>query len=198
MTRLNEIQINTIQQGKQQPFTDNVLATPNEESDLTNTELNNDQRERIRRLIKEFPDVFTKNAGRTKKLRHQINVAPQSRPYNSPLFRYAPAKKKIIEENIAEMFDQGIISPSNSPWASPVILVPKKDDSLRFCVDYRKLNARTIRDAYPLPRIDDTLDSLQEAKFISTLDLRSGYWQVEMNKESREKNGICDIYAIVC
>ncbi|CAF5157907.1 unnamed protein product, partial [Rotaria magnacalcarata] len=74
-----------------------------------------------------------------------------------------------------------------SPWASPVILAPKKDGTLRFCVDYRKLNSVTIRDAYPIPRIDDTLDSLQEAKFVSTLDLRSGYWQVEMDKNSREK-----------
>ncbi|CAF2775804.1 unnamed protein product [Rotaria sp. Silwood2] len=79
------------------------------------------------------------------------------------------------------------LSPSASPWASPVILAPKKDGSLRFCVDYRKLNGVTIRDAYPIPRIDDTLDSLQEAKFVSTLDLRSGYWQVEMDKNSREK-----------
>ena len=73
------------------------------------------------------------------------------------------------------MLDQGIISPSTSPWAPSVILVPKKDGSLHFCIDYRKLNSATIHDAYPLPRIDDTLDSLQQAKFVSTLDLRSRY-----------------------
>ncbi|CAF3461352.1 unnamed protein product [Rotaria sp. Silwood2] len=85
------------------------------------------------------------------------------------------------------MLDQGIISPSASPWTSSVILAPKKDGSLRFCVDYRKLNSVTIPDAYQFSRIDDTLDSFQEAKFVSTFDLRSGYWQVEMNNDSREK-----------
>lgn len=187
MTRLNEIQINAIQQGNKIFNADNRQMTLDSELDLTNTELNNDQKEKVRQLIKEYPDVFNQKTGRTKKLRHQINVTPQSTPHNSPPFRYAPARKKVIEENIDDMLKEGIISPSNSPWASPVILVPKKDGSLRFCVDYRKLNALTIRDAYPLPRIDDTLDSLQEAKFISTLDLRSGYWQVEMDKQSREK-----------
>ena len=84
------------------------------------------------------------------------------------------------------MLDQGVIQPSSSPWASPVVLAKKKDGSLRFCVDYRKLNAVTRKDAYALPRIDDTLDALAGSKWFSTLDLASGYWQVEMHPDDRE------------
>ena len=80
-----------------------------------------------------------------------------------------------------------MIQQSNSPWASPIVLVKKKDGKFRFCVDYRKLNAATKRDAHPLPRIDDLLDSLQGSTMFSTLDLRSGYWQIGMSPEDREK-----------
>ncbi|CAF0778308.1 unnamed protein product [Didymodactylos carnosus] len=85
------------------------------------------------------------------------------------------------------MLESGTISESNSPYASPIVLTSKKEGSLRFCVDYRGLNTITVRDAYPIPRIDSTLDSLQQAKFVSTLDLKSGYWQVEMDQESKQK-----------
>ena len=79
------------------------------------------------------------------------------------------------------MLDQGVIEPSESPWASPIVLVQKKDGGIRFCVDYRKLNE------FPLPRIDDTLDRLSGSRHFSTLDLASGYWQVEMEPASIEK-----------
>ena len=81
----------------------------------------------------------------------------------------------------------GVIQPSNSPWASPVVLVRKKDGSHRFCVDYRDVNAVTKKDKFPLPRVDDLLDQLGEAQYFSTLDVASGYWQIRVHPESQPK-----------
>ena len=85
------------------------------------------------------------------------------------------------------MLTKGIISPSKSPWTSPIVLVSKKDGTTRFCVDYRKVNYVTHKDSYPLPRVDDTLDTLSGSNWFSTIDLKSGYWQVEMAPEDCEK-----------
>lgn len=88
---------------------------------------------------------------------------------------------------LAGMLQSGIITESSSPWAAPIVMVRKKDGSWRFCVDYRKLNAVTHKDAFPLPRIEETLTSMTQAKWFSTLDLASGYWQVEVDPQDREK-----------
>ncbi|CAF0888235.1 unnamed protein product [Rotaria sordida] len=157
------------------------------ERNLAETDLNDIQKQKLSDLIQAFPDVFNEKTGQTSKVKHVIRLLPGSQPCNLPSYRIAPARRQIVEENLREMLQGNVIVSSKSPWASPVILAPKKDGTLRFCIDYRKLNAMTICDAYPIPRIDDTLDSLQEAKFISTLDLRTGYWQVEMDEKSREK-----------
>jgi hypothetical protein len=87
---------------------------------------------------------------------------------------------------LEDMKSKGVIEESDSPWSSPVVLVRKKDGNLLFCVDYRRLNV-TKKDCFPLPRIDDTLDTLAGAKWFSTLDLKSGYWQVVLHPEHKEK-----------
>ena len=89
------------------------------------------------------------------------------------------------------MLKKGIISPSKSLWASSIVLVAKKDGSTRFCIDYRKVNSVTHKDAYPLPRVDDTLDKLVGSIWFSTIALNSGYWQVEVAPEHREKTAFC-------
>lgn len=188
ISRLNQLQLNTINQEKNRELPHNT-ATETEiiQTILQDADLTRSQKEQLAGILEKYSSIFKHEKGKTSIVKHRINLTPESQPINLPPYRYAPARRRVIEDNIQEMLQQEIIRPSHSPWASPVVLAPKKDGSLRFCIDYRKLNAITIRDAYPIPRIDDTLDSLQEAKYISTLDLRSGYWQVAMDAESREK-----------
>ena len=108
-------------------------------------------------------------------------------PRRQPVRRTPFAVRTEIARQLREMQSQGVIEPSSRPWASPVVLVRKKDGSLRFCIDYRHLNLVTKPDVFPLPRMDDLLDQLGQFKFFSTLDLASGYWQVKMHPDSREK-----------
>ncbi|KAG6935318.1 hypothetical protein G0U57_015158, partial [Chelydra serpentina] len=109
-------------------------------------------------------------------------------PIRAQPYRVAPHAKTAIEREVQDMLQMGIIRPSSSAWASPVVLVPKPDGEIRFCVDYRKLNAVTCPDNYPMPRTDELLEKLGRAQFISTLDLTKGYWQVPLDESAKERS----------
>jgi hypothetical protein len=117
---------------------------------------------------------------------HEIDTG-NAKPVNFPPRQSAPSKRRTIEEETRKMLDYGIIEPSRSPWAAPVVIAAKKDGGVRLCVDYRELNKVTKKDGYPLPRIDDTVDALNGAKYLTAFDMLAGYWQVQVAPADREK-----------
>ena len=148
---------------------------------------------KLNSLITKFHDVFALDAtelGHTNAVQHIIDTGIHP-PIRQQPHRIPFALRKRAEELIETMLKEGIVTHSNSPWASPVVLVAKKDGSTRFCVDYRKLNAVTKLDSFPLPRVDDSLDLLANTSHFSSLDLASGYWQVGMAPESQQKTAFC-------
>uniref|UniRef100_A0A8C9VS90 Gypsy retrotransposon integrase-like protein 1 n=1 Tax=Scleropages formosus TaxID=113540 RepID=A0A8C9VS90_SCLFO len=152
-------------------------------------ELEEGQREQLKELLNAFMDIFAardEDCTKTDLVRHHIETGGAA-PIRLRPHRLALAKRQIAEEKVREMAAAGIIEPSSSPWSAPAVLVQKKDGSWRFCVDYRRLNAVTKQDSYPLPRIDDALDCIAGSQWFSSLDLRSGYWQVALAPEAREK-----------
>jgi hypothetical protein len=155
----------------------------------TDTNLSEQQQKIIRDFLKENVDVFAVNPrspDRTPRVKHTIDTGNHL-PIKSRSYRIGPRQEEIIRREVKEMLENNVIRPSKSPWGSPVVLVTKPDGSIRFCVDYRKLNAITKKDIYPLPRIDTTLDRLSGMLFYSTIDLASGYWQIEIAEEDKEK-----------
>ena len=155
-------------------------------SSALSSTLSSHERNTLLDTLLRYADVFEPSLGHTTVVRHNIDTG-DSPPIRQRPRRLPYAYRKETEDQIRDMLDQGVIQPSVSPWASPIVLVRKKDGKYRFCVDYRKLNAVTKRDARPLPRVDDLLDALQGYDLFTTLDLRSGYWQLSVSPEDREK-----------
>ena len=124
--------------------------------------------------------------GRTNVLQHKIDTGTAA-PCRQRARRVPAQHRAALQEMIEKMLEDGVIRPSTSPWAAPIVLVKKKNGTLRLCVDYRKLNSITRKDSFPIPRIDDILDSLGGATWFATLDLASGYWQVELDPTDQEK-----------
>ena len=147
------------------------------------------QRRSLESLINEYEDIFIgpgDEVGYTDRTSHVINVG-DALPVKIPPRKTSFAEKELIEKTVTDLLHSGKIRGSNSPWASPIVLVKKKDGTMRFCIDYRRVNDVTVKDAYPLPRIEDALDYLNGAKYFSALDLASAYWQVAMHPDSIDK-----------
>lgn len=167
--------------------TDCDLLIEQYEADLN--PLDEQQKSEFKEALKERLNVFssaTRKLGRTTKVHHEINLHDET-PFKDKTRPIPPSMYPEVKQHLKEMLSLKVIRPSKSPWASNVVLVRKPDSTLRFCIDYRKLNSQTIKDSYYLPRIDETLDALRGAKWFSSLDLTSSYWQIEVKEEHKER-----------
>ena len=125
--------------------------------------------------------------GCTDATKHVIELLPeQDEPFKERFRRIAPHKVQEVHQHIQEMLDGGAIWPSQSPWCNAIVLVWKKDGTLRFCIDFRCLNAHTKKDSYLIPKCPETMESLVGACYFSTMDLKSGFWQVKVSEDSRQ------------
>lgn len=143
----------------------------------------------LQQLLQEFQDIFATptDLPPSRPFDHHIPLIPGSIPVNSRPYRYSPFHKTEIEKQVAQLLENGLIVPSVSPFASPVLLVQKKDGSWRFCVDYRKLNSMTIKNRFPMPVVEEIIDELAGTQFFSSMDMTAGHHQVRMGANEEYK-----------
>jgi len=157
------------------------------EAELQLDHLDIDDRVKVLQLLRPHSAMWNGSLGEISVTEHRIDLTPEARPMYQAPYRAGRMAREIERAEVDKMLNAGVIEPATSEWASPVVLITKKDGSVRFCVDYRKLNSVTIRDTYPLPRMDECLDSLGDASIFTTLDCNSGYWQIPVRNEDRDK-----------
>ncbi|GJW32097.1 reverse transcriptase domain-containing protein [Tanacetum coccineum] len=141
-------------------------------------------------VVRDFPEVFPEELPGlppTRQVEFHIELIPGAAPVARAPYRLAPAEMKELAEQLKELSDKGFIRPSSSPWGAPILFVKKKDGSFRMCINYRELNKLTVKNRYPLPRIDDLFDQLQGSSIYSKIDLRSGYHQLRVREEDIPK-----------
>ncbi|GJU30425.1 putative reverse transcriptase domain-containing protein [Tanacetum coccineum] len=141
-------------------------------------------------IVRDFPKVFPEDLPglpSARPVEFQIDLIPGAAPVARAPYRLAPSEMKELSEQLQELSDKGFIRPSSSPWGAPVLFVKKKDGSFRMCIDYRELNKLTVKNRYPLPRIDDLFDQLQGSSIYSKIDLRSGYHQLRVREQDIPK-----------
>ena len=158
-----------------------------------NPELTEDQQKQVQKLIDQYEETFAatlQEIGTTPLVKHIIHTgdaaAIRQRPY-----RVSPKQREVIDKELDQMIEKGLVRKSTSAWASPLIVVPKPTGGVRVCFDYRAVNKVTTVDSHPLPRVDDLLDHLKGAKYFSKIDLKSGFWQIPMEESSIPKTAFC-------
>ena len=176
---------------------DKELAHPEPKADISQIDCNEEeltepQRAEVRQLLERMSHVFAsgdRDLGCANGVEHEIHLREEL-PFKEPYRRVPPGQLEEFRDAIHDLLETGVISKSKSPCASPVVLVKKKDKTLRVCVDFRKLNARTVKDSYPIPRISETLQALSGAEWFCSLDLQSGYLQVEIACKDKAKTAM--------
>ena len=141
-------------------------------------------------VVKEFPDVFLEELPGIPPEREvdlSIKIVPGTAPVSRAPYRMAPLELKELRLQLQEMLDKGFIRPNVSPWGASVLFVKKKDGTLRMCIDYKQINKVTVKNKYPLPRIDDLFDQLKGAGIFSKIDLLSGYYQLRVKDADASK-----------
>ena len=162
-----------------------------EKLDLTGLEAwPTEQAEKTRSLLREYHDIFfleKHDMGHTKAAKHKIVLKdPDTPPFKERFCRIPSPQLDKVRAHLKMMLDAGVIRPSNSPWCNAVVLVRKKDGSLCFCIDFRRLNSLTVKDSHLLPHICEALESLAGVAHYTTIDMNSGFWQVPMDEESKQ------------
>lgn len=152
------------------------------------TNLSSDEKDQVIKLLTAHEGIFVPGGAPTSHAEHHILLQdPNSVPIAMPPYRMSSEKQNILKSELKKMLCEDVIEECESPWAAPVVLIPKPDKSFRVCIDYRKLNACTVSDKYPMPQIDDLLHLAKETLYMSTIDLKSGYWQVPVAEVDRDK-----------
>lgn len=183
-----ENQILSTEFGPDKPITKTVKLGELEEELKIGKDLSRQQTAQLMQLLTSYIQAFSLHGeiGKTGVFKHSIELLPNTEPFAEPLRRRAQSQIEETRRQVRQLIQDGIVEESSSPWASAYVLAKKKNGEYRLCIDFRKLNSMTKKVAYPLPNIDECLETLSGKKFFTQLDFKSGFWQIEMEEKSRE------------
>uniref|UniRef100_A0A8C7YJX3 Gypsy retrotransposon integrase-like protein 1 n=1 Tax=Oryzias sinensis TaxID=183150 RepID=A0A8C7YJX3_9TELE len=181
--------VSTPQKFSHDVYVPSVPTTKSLQPDFGDSPLSADWKERITNKLNEIPEVFSQHEldfGRTDKVKHSIKLHDQT-PFKHRPRPIHPQDIEAVRKHLQDLLQAGVIRESESPFASPIVVVRKKNGDVRLCIDYRKLNLQTIKDAYALPKLEESFSALTGSKWFSVLDLKCGYYQIEMAEGDKEK-----------